>query len=249
MNSSFVVDDDDDRRISAASSSSNDSKSSANSSRSSNGSNVKIPQKRKMSRPSTAPVKKQSSSSSSSHRASTAPSKGSSSSTTEDASSSNVRVVARLRPLSTKEKNEQSNNSNVESIRANIHSSSIAILDNTNNDPNNSNNNSSRQFDFDAVFEPNSTQEEVYKNTVGDMITKSIFRGYNATILAYGQTGSGKTYTMGTSDYNSSSISSNEVNAWIQNLGDICSTPPSLVIPRHVNIESSMAVWNSVCAP
>ena len=183
-NDSFVVDDDDNRRISAASSSSNDSKSSANSSRSSNGNNVKIPQKRKMSsRPSTAPVKKQSSSSSSSHRASSAPSKGSNGNTTEDASSSNVRVVARLRPLSTKEKNEINN---VESIRANIHSSSISILDNTTND-HNSNNNNSRQFDFDAVFEPNSSQEEVYKHTIGDMITKSIFRGYNATILAYGQ--------------------------------------------------------------
>jgi hypothetical protein len=184
-NDSFVVDDDDNRRISAASSSSNDSKNSANSrsSNSSNG-NVKIQQKRKMSsRPSTAPVKKQSSSSSSSHRASSAPLKGSNGNTTEDSSSSNVRVVARLRPLSTKEKNEQINNS--ESICANIHSSSIAILDNTNNDHNNNNN--SRQFDFDAVFEPNSSQEEVYKNSCGDMITKSIFRGYNATILAYGQ--------------------------------------------------------------
>lgn len=199
-NDSFVVDDDE-RRISAASSSSNDSKSSANSRNSSNG-NVKIQQKRKMSsRPSTAPVKKQSSSSS--YLASTAPLKGSSGSNSgsaDDSSSSNVRVVARLRPLSTKEKNEISSNS--ESIRANVHSSSIAILDNTNNDHNNNN---SRQFDFDAVFEPNSSQEEVYQRTCGDMITKSIFRGYNATILAYGQTGSGKTYTMGTSDYNSSS--------------------------------------------
>jgi hypothetical protein len=204
-NDSFVVDDDDNRRISAASSSSNDSKSSANSrsSNSSNG-NVKIQQKRKMSsRPSTAPVKKQSSSSSSSsHRASTAPSKGSGNA---DDASSNVRVVARLRPLSTKEKNEINN---VESIRANIHSSSIAILDNNDTTTLSTNNNNSRQFDFDAVFEPNSSQEEVYKKSCGDMITKSIFRGYNATILAYGQTGSGKTYTMGTSDYNGSSSTS-----------------------------------------
>ncbi len=182
--------DDSSRRSSAESQSSSGT---ANSHRSSNSSAT---QQQKKSRPSTAPVKnvKPHSSSSSSHRASTAPTLTMSSA--DDASSSNVRVVARLRPLSTKEKNEHSS----ESIRANVHSSSIAVPDINDGGGGGSNNNNTRKFEFDAVFAPNSTQEEVYQKTCGDMISKSIFRGFNATILAYGQTGSGKTYTMGT-DY------------------------------------------------
>ena len=46
-------------------------------------------------------------------------------------------------------------------------------------------------FEFDSVFGPNSTQEQVYEGTCGDMID-SLFKGFNRTILAYGQTGSGK---------------------------------------------------------
>ena len=198
-NSSF----DDSRRSSAESQSSNSTTTACSSNRSNRSSSSATTAatttsahhqlKRKM-RPSTAPVKNVKMQST--HRASTAPSgSNSTKNTTDDASSSsNVRVVARLRPLSTKEKNEQSN----ESIRANVHSSTIAVPDN-----NDGNSNNKRNFEFDAVFPPNSTQEQVYQTTCGDMISKSIFRGFNATILAYGQTGSGKTYTMGT-DYSSS---------------------------------------------
>lgn len=158
--------------------------------------------KQSSSRPSTAPVAKNIQHPNSCHRASTAPiNSGASSMADADESSSsltsNVRVVARLRPLSSKEKNEDS----FESIRASVDSSSIAILTDSVHHDNTgtiTNSNSSRQFNFDAVFAPNATQEEVYQRTCGDMITKSIFRGFNATILAYGQTGSGKTYTMGT---------------------------------------------------
>ena len=39
------------------------------------------------------------------------------------------------------------------------------------------------------------------------MISSSIYRGYNATILAYGQTGSGKTFTMGTDGSSNGSTS------------------------------------------
>eukprot|EP00985_Skeletonema_marinoi_P000137 scaffold40_cov85-Skeletonema_marinoi.AAC.2 len=202
MNANSALDDS--RRSSAESQSSNGTATSNGSNRSrsataSTTSSSTQQQKRKM-RPSTAPVKnvKAHSSTSSHHRASTAPPSSNSNTinntTTDDAtaSASNVRVVARLRPLSTKERNEHS----TESIRANVHSSSIAVPDH--NDGNNT-----RKFEFDAVFPPNSSQEQVYQTTCGDMISKSIFRGFNATILAYGQTGSGKTYTMGT-DYSSS---------------------------------------------
>ena len=206
MNSSL----DESRRSSAESQSSNGTTTSSARSSSSNNnrssSSATTQQLKRKMRPSTAPVKnvKMTQSSSHHHRASTAPNNSSSSgtaamkNTTDDSSSSNVRVVARLRPLSSKEKNEQSN----ESIRANVHSKSISVPDNS--DGSSSSNNNQRNFEFDAVFPPNSTQEQVYQTTCGDMISKSIFRGFNATILAYGQTGSGKTYTMGT-DYSSSS--------------------------------------------
>lgn len=51
------------------------------------------------------------------------------------------------------------------------------------------------RFTFDNVFDPESTQEEVYKLTALPAVN-SILEGYNSTILAYGQTGTGKTYTM-----------------------------------------------------
>ena len=68
-------------------------------------------------------------------------------------------------------------------------------------------NDDKRKFELDSVFGPNLTQKEVYENTCGDMISTSIFRGFNATILAYGQTGSEKIFTMGT---NVSSAVSND---------------------------------------
>uniref|UniRef100_G1S420 Kinesin family member 4B n=1 Tax=Nomascus leucogenys TaxID=61853 RepID=G1S420_NOMLE len=44
--------------------------------------------------------------------------------------------------------------------------------------------------------EPQVVVEEVFNTAVAPLI-KSVFKGYNATVLAYGQTGSGKTYSMG----------------------------------------------------
>ncbi|GMH86370.1 hypothetical protein TrVE_jg7869 [Triparma verrucosa] len=53
-----------------------------------------------------------------------------------------------------------------------------------------------RQFTYDSVLPPTSTQSETYQ-TVGAGMVPYVLDGYNATVLAYGQTGSGKTYTMG----------------------------------------------------
>ena len=96
----------------------------------------------------------------------------------------NVRVVARLRPLSTKEISEQgiNNSTTTESIIAHSSSSTIRIPSHNNNEP----------LQFDSVFNTQSTQADVYNETCKGMISNSIFKGYNATILAYGQTGSGK---------------------------------------------------------
>eukprot|EP00042_Codosiga_hollandica_P054689 m.746900 g.746900 ORF g.746900 m.746900 type:complete len:747 (+) comp58960_c0_seq55:289-2529(+) len=51
-----------------------------------------------------------------------------------------------------------------------------------------------KKFEFDRVYSPASTQEEVFADT--SAIMTSCVDGYNVCIIAYGQTGSGKTFTM-----------------------------------------------------
>ncbi|KAL9642704.1 hypothetical protein ABK040_009783 [Willaertia magna] len=52
-----------------------------------------------------------------------------------------------------------------------------------------------KSFYFDAVFDNNSSQQEVFEGT-GQKIVERFTFGFNACIFAYGQTGSGKTWTM-----------------------------------------------------
>lgn len=49
-------------------------------------------------------------------------------------------------------------------------------------------------FQYDRVFAPSSSQEEVFEET--EPLIVSVLDGYNVCIFAYGQTGSGKTHTM-----------------------------------------------------
>lgn len=51
-----------------------------------------------------------------------------------------------------------------------------------------------KMYRFNRVFRPDSTQEEVFKDTK-DLI-RSCLDGYNVCIFAYGQTGTGKTWTI-----------------------------------------------------
>ncbi|GAB5364343.1 hypothetical protein AAMO2058_000961500 [Amorphochlora amoebiformis] len=53
----------------------------------------------------------------------------------------------------------------------------------------------SSQFNFDHVFPPGASQEEVF-TVIGKGVVRQILNGYNSTVFAYGQTGSGKSFTM-----------------------------------------------------
>ncbi|XP_062350620.1 kinesin-like protein KIF18A [Cinclus cinclus] len=51
------------------------------------------------------------------------------------------------------------------------------------------------KFMFDAIFDDNSSQLEVFEHTTKNLID-GFLNGYNCTVLAYGATGAGKTHTM-----------------------------------------------------
>ncbi|XP_067684382.1 uncharacterized protein [Haliotis asinina] len=57
-----------------------------------------------------------------------------------------------------------------------------------------SNDGSRKTFSFDKVFDPETTQEQIFDETKA--IVSSCVDGYNVCLMAYGQTGSGKTFTM-----------------------------------------------------
>ncbi|GMH64267.1 hypothetical protein TrLO_g14596 [Triparma laevis f. longispina] len=51
-----------------------------------------------------------------------------------------------------------------------------------------------RSFHYDKVFQPNSSQKDIYSAAEG--IVEGVMMGFNGTIMSYGQTSSGKTHTM-----------------------------------------------------
>ncbi|KAK4337143.1 hypothetical protein RND71_043361 [Anisodus tanguticus] len=65
----------------------------------------------------------------------------------------------------------------------------------TNNVGSNNTNEIIKQFTFDAVFDCNSNQSDIYDQIMRPIVD-SVLEGFNGTIFAYGQTGTGKTYTM-----------------------------------------------------
>eukprot|EP01062_Namystynia_karyoxenos_P053284 TRINITY_DN430_c0_g1_i1.p1 TRINITY_DN430_c0_g1~~TRINITY_DN430_c0_g1_i1.p1 ORF type:complete len:526 (+),score=154.58 TRINITY_DN430_c0_g1_i1:80-1579(+) len=50
-------------------------------------------------------------------------------------------------------------------------------------------------FQFDRVFSPYATQEDLYEEGVAPLLD-AVLKGINGAVIAYGQTGSGKTHTM-----------------------------------------------------
>jgi len=100
-----------------------------------------------------------------------------------------VLVVVRVRPLSKKEK-EKGGDAN-EAVKV-INGQALTIKP-----PDAA---SERQFSFDACFNADASQQDVYDRS-GRMVLGKVLDGYNGCVFAYGQTGSGKTFTMqGTPD-------------------------------------------------
>ena len=95
-----------------------------------------------------------------------------------------VRVMVRCRPMN---KNESDRGSfTVITMDERLKTASIK-------DPREENN--VRQFTYDAVFNPDCTQQKIYETSTFPIL-EAVFSGYNGTVFAYGQTGCGKTHTM-----------------------------------------------------
>ena len=93
----------------------------------------------------------------------------------------NLRVMSRLRPfLSSEMKNKKSQ---METI---IVKNDSIIVNEINKQP--------KIFEFDFVFNEQSTQEDVYEEVT--LLIQSMVQGNNICIMSYGQTCTGKTYTI-----------------------------------------------------
>ncbi|CAN0246722.1 unnamed protein product [Pylaiella littoralis] len=93
----------------------------------------------------------------------------------------NVQVAVRCRPLNSREK--ASGNLHVVNTEPAHHRIRAAHkkLD--------------RTYQYDHVFGPFASQEEVFVSTV-EPIVREMLQGFSTTVFAYGQTGTGKTHTM-----------------------------------------------------
>ncbi|XP_070206132.1 kinesin-like protein KIF17 [Littorina saxatilis] len=93
----------------------------------------------------------------------------------------NFHVTLRVRPLSNQEKQRR------DQFAATFPGDGQCAMDN---------NGSSRNFQFNVVFEPDAVQEDVFENCGIKRLVDNAVAGYTCTAFAFGQTGSGKTHTM-----------------------------------------------------
>ena len=91
-----------------------------------------------------------------------------------------IRVYCRVRPFSESEKADAARYKMAVEINDTMSLTVRGRIDHT--------------YNFDSVFGPESTQEQVFGET--KRLIQSAIDGYNVCIFAYGQTGSGKTFTM-----------------------------------------------------
>uniref|UniRef100_A0A3Q0KEE7 Kinesin-like protein n=1 Tax=Schistosoma mansoni TaxID=6183 RepID=A0A3Q0KEE7_SCHMA len=102
-----------------------------------------------------------------------------------DASES-VKVVVRCRPLNEKEASA----GHKKCVFIDCSNGTVEVRN-----PNAKPNDDPKRFRFDAVYDENSKQKDLYDETFRDLIN-SVLDGFNGTIFAYGQTGTGKTFTV-----------------------------------------------------
>ncbi|NXM09345.1 KIF3B protein, partial [Tyrannus savana] len=101
-------------------------------------------------------------------------------------SSESVRVVVRCRPMNSKEKTA----SYEKVVNVDVKLGQVSVKN-----PRGASHELPKTFTFDAVYDWNSKQVELYDETFRPLVD-SVLQGFNGTIFAYGQTGTGKTYTM-----------------------------------------------------
>jgi DNA uptake protein ComE-like DNA-binding protein len=97
-----------------------------------------------------------------------------------------VRVVARIRPLLSSERDID----RILSKHAGADDSSSIVKI-----PNPKNLSEEYSFQFNSVYDQDSTQQQIFETEVSPTI-KQLFSGHDVTIFAYGSTGTGKTHTM-----------------------------------------------------
>ncbi|CAM9806509.1 unnamed protein product, partial [Ectocarpus fasciculatus] len=107
------------------------------------------------------------------------------------AGKSNILVAVRVRPILKHDPVKKS-------CARVLDSKVVVILDPASGDKQDvlrANRSREKQYAFDYVFEPGSSQESVYHHTT-KFLVHGVLDGFNATVFAYGNTGAGKTYTM-----------------------------------------------------
>ncbi|XP_038822899.1 kinesin-like protein KIF3B [Salvelinus namaycush] len=97
-----------------------------------------------------------------------------------------VKVVVRCRPFNRRE--ETMDNDNILEVNSKLGQITLR-------NPRASPEEVMKSFTFDAVYDFESKQSDIYDDTVRPLVD-SVLQGFNGTIFAYGQTGTGKTYTM-----------------------------------------------------
>mmetsp|Transcript_988 Transcript_988/g.2094 ORF Transcript_988/g.2094 Transcript_988/m.2094 type:complete len:735 (-) Transcript_988:331-2535(-) len=101
--------------------------------------------------------------------------------------SESIKVVFRVRPLNSREKQDDRKIATIAHEEKGIIELRIPSTDGGYD--------TSKTFAFDAVFSENSNQRHIY-DVCAAPVVQSVLEGYNGTIFAYGQTGAGKTHTM-----------------------------------------------------
>jgi kinesin family protein 5 len=109
-----------------------------------------------------------------------------------------VQVVARFRPLNSRELEQPENEKPIYTFKQENDFRTIRITQPMPQDVSITTKPKKRKvklFSFDHIFPETTTQQQLYKS-VAQPLLSDILQGFNCTIMAYGQTGSGKTHTM-----------------------------------------------------